>query len=409
MKEPGKVSPAPGPGDPPPAGVSYWDYLRIDELLALQGGVERDESKLSNHEVLFIAVHQVFELWFKLVIRELAAVRDLLHRTPVPESDLAAAVASLRRVQVVMEQMANHWRLMETLTTRDFLDFRDKLLPASGFQSGQFREVEVLLGLPPEERMRFGGDAAWLRALEDGKGGASPSLARVRARLASGPSIREVVDDWLHRTPIRGSSPRDASPGGSSPRDSSRGDPAPRGDADAADAAVVRAFADDFLAAHSREIGDPEARAARQATDPESIRRIAAQYRAEIEAARRFLLAEDAPEAERQRRARIRAAIVFLESYRELPLLAWPRELLDALVAAEQSMLVFRQRHARMVEREIGRRTGTGGSPGVAYLDETAIRYRVFSDLWTVRTVLLRRGAVPPLGDASFYEFRYRG
>jgi len=60
-----------------------------------------------------------------------------------------------------------------------------------------------------------------------------------------------------------------------------------------------------------------------------------------------------------------------------------------------------------MVEREIGSRTGTGGSAGVAYLDATALRYRVFKDLWMVRTVLLRQGAIPPLADPGFYEFRH--
>lgn len=369
---------------PQPNGTSYWDYLRIDELLALQGGVERDESKLTNHEVLFVVVHQVFELWFKLVLREVASVRDVMRADPVPESDLPAAVAGLRRVQVVLEQMATHWRLMETLTTRDFLDFRDKLLPASGFQSGQFRELEILLGLDAGERMRYGGDSGWLKALEQDDGRPSGSLVRVRARIADRPSLRDAVDVWLHRTPIRGSSPDE--PG---------------------DAAAVSRFIDEFLAAHAVEIGDPDARAARQADDPAQRAKIAELYRAEMSSARRFLRAEDVPEAERPRRRRIRAAIVFIENYRELPLLAWPRELLDALVSAEQAMLVFRQRHARMVERAIGRRTGTGGSAGVSYLDETALRYRVFQDLWAVRTVLLRRDAAPPLAEPGFYDFRF--
>jgi tryptophan 2,3-dioxygenase len=76
-------------------------------------------------------------------------------------------------------------------------------------------------------------------------------------------------------------------------------------------------------------------------------------------------------------------------------------------VAVEQAFLIFRQRHARMVEREIGRRTGTGGSAGVEYLDDTALRYRVFRDFWAVRTILVRSGAVPPLHEGEFYEFRH--
>src|SRR6185295_7351694 len=102
-------------------------------------------------------------------------------------------------------------------------------------------------------------------------------------------------------------------------------------------------------------------------------------YQAEIAGARAFLTAAEVADAEaRARVSRIRAALVFIESYRELPLLAWPREVLDAIVTLEQGFVVFRQRHARMVERMIGRRTGTGGSAGVEYLDNTALRYRIF-------------------------------
>ena len=106
------------------------------------------------------------------------------------------------------------------------------------------------------------------------------------------------------------------------------------------------------------------------------------------------------------RRRRIRAAMLFIETYRELPLLAWPREVLDALVELEQQFVIFRQRHARMVERIIGRRTGTGGSAGVDYLDKTALSYRVFRDLWAIRTLQVRRDAAPPLERADFYGFR---
>ena len=76
-----------------------------------------------------------------------------------------------------------------------------------------------------------------------------------------------------------------------------------------------------------------------------------------------------------RRRSRIRASILFIWTYPELPLLSWPRELLDQLVALEQVFVVFRQRHARMVERVIGRRTGTGGSAGVDYLDRIVLEF----------------------------------
>jgi len=97
--------------------------------------------------------------------------------------------------------------------------------------------------------------------------------------------------------------------------------------------------------------------------------------------------------------------MLFIETYRELPLLAWPREVLDGLVEIEQLFVIFRQRHARMVERVIGRRTGTGGSSGVDYLDATT-KYRIFRDLWAIRTLQIRRSAAPALRNSEFYAFR---
>ena len=85
-------------------------------------------------------------------------------------------------------------------------------------------------------------------------------------------------------------------------------------------------------------------------------------------------------------------------------LLSWPRRLIDTVVQLEQSMLLFRHAHARMVERMIGRRMGTGGSSGVDYLDKTAT-YRIFTDLWAVRTVLLPRQSLDDVIQSDYYGF----
>src|SRR5262249_25859836 len=120
--------------------------------------------------------------------------------------------------------------------------------------------------------------------------------------------------------------------------------------------------------------------------------------------ARAFLFAEDAAPERRERDKRIRAGLLFVESYRELPLLAWPRLLVDTIVELEEQLVLWRPRHARMVERTIGRCVGTGGSSGVEYLDQTA-RYRIFTELWAVRTLLLPRRALPPLRNPDAYGF----
>jgi len=340
---------------------TYWDYIKVEEILALQSGYEKSEEGLSNDEVMFITIHQIDELWFKLVLRELVTTRDLFAQPVVPEQSLASAVRGIRRMQALLEHLAAHFTLMETMTTRDYLDFRDKLGAASGFQSAQLREIEILLGLPDSERVSLGGaQGSYLEALRDPSGSPSSAYHRVQMRLADTPSLREAIREWLFRTPIQGSIP---------------------GQTD--DERIVATFVDEYCECHAKVTRSAK----------------------EVEGTKSFLRALDVPEAERARALRIRAALVFIESYRELPLLAWPREVIDAIVAFEQQFVVFRQRHARMVERVIGRRTGTGGSSGVDYLDSTALKYRVFREVWAVRTLLLRKGDLPALRRPEIYGF----
>jgi tryptophan 2,3-dioxygenase len=370
------------PGSP----TTYWDFIKIEQLLALQSGIAEHEAPGVEHndEVMFFVIHQIDELWFKLAIRELVAIRDLFKGEHVPEQSLANAVRGLRRAVLLFGQAAQHFALMETLTTRDYLAFRDKLSPASGFQSAQLREIEILMGLESADRIPLGHED-YLRALQNADGSESPASQRVRARLADLPTLRQAIHAWLHRTPIDGSVPSD-------PDDGER----------------VRAVIERFLAAHAREVAGTRTKAMEFALTEQDRERIGKRYEKEIAGARAYLLADDlegADEPTRRRRSRIRAALLFIESYRELPLLAWPREVIDAIVALEQAFVIFRQRHARMVERVIGRRTGTGGSAGVDYLDQTALQYRVFRDVWAVRTLLLRQAALPELERADYYGF----
>ena len=365
--------------------TAYWDYIKVEELLALQGGLEPTDEHLSNDEVMFITIHQIDELWFKLVLRELVSVRNLFAQQVVPEQSLAAAVRGIRRMQEVLGHLTSHFALMETMTTRDYLAFRDKLGTASGFQSGQLREIEILLGLPDVERLPLGSAEAgnnYLEALRTADGKPSSAYHRVQLRLADKPSLREAIREWLYRTPIQGSVP---------------------GQAD--DARAVAGFVEEYCAGHEKVTRGTLASAVSLAASDADKTRLTERYEKEIEATRSFLRADDMPEVERAHVARIRAALVFIESYREAPLLAWPREVIDAIVAFEQSFVVFRQRHARMVERVIGRRIGTGGSAGVDYLDATALKYRIFREVWAVRTLLLRKGDLPPLRHPESYGF----
>jgi tryptophan 2,3-dioxygenase len=362
------------------SGPTYWDYLRLDQLLAMQGGLEDDESHLMPDELHFIIVHQVFELWFKLSLRELRLARDNLAEPRVPEESIPYVVHHLRRVGSILAHAVDQFGVMETLTPQDFLAFRDKLIPASGFQSFQMRELEIVLGLEDAQRIDYAGadPLEHIRKLAGGSPSGKLAWERIsRARAET--TLKQALHEWLYRTPVQGSQPGDAR-----------------------DQAVIDQFLDDYFARMQRLNRDKvDHLSDALGTDRDKV---AAQVRASEERSRAFLMAEDVPVADRPRMRRVRAGVLFIESYRELPLLAWPRLLVDTVVELEEQLVLFRSRHARMVERIIGRRIGTGGSSGVDYLDQTA-RYRIFDELWAVRTILLPRDELPALADPSAYGF----
>ncbi len=351
--------------------MTYGGYLRLNELLSLQGGPEGYNPPPSNDEQHFIVVHQAFELWFKLILRELKEAHILLNQENVPEEKLPQMVHHLDRVTEIFRLLSNQWKVMETLAPQDFLAFRDKLGTSSGFESWQMRELEVLLGLENEQRMGGMDPLEHMRKLAS-EGKVTQSVLSDFERTSSQPSLRNALSAWLARTPINGSLVGDEN-----------------------DAEVLETFVNGHLDAmknhgekvisHIVAIGHGEESA----------------VRSRIEAAHQQ--AEDFLKPNGQI-SRSRAGLLFIESYRELPLLSWPRKLIDSFVGLEQSMLLFRTAHARMVERMIGRRMGTGGSSGVDYLDATT-KYRVFVDLWAVRTLLVKRDALPDVSDAAFYGY----
>jgi tryptophan 2,3-dioxygenase len=241
--------------------------------------------------------------------------------------------------------------------------------------------LEVLLGLEESERIPLGFEGSYLKALEGKSGSSSPALERVRRQLDDGPTLKHTLEEWLVRTPIDGVG---------------AGEP---GAEEALDT-FVRAY----QAAHASEVDRTAAGALEHADSDADRERLERRFAAEKQALVGFLAGDEADGGAHRRR--VRASLLFLLAYKDLPLLAWPATLVEALIELEQAFTVFRQRHARMVERVIGRRTGTGGSAGVDYLDQTALEYRVYRDVWAVRTFQIRPEANPALERASFYGFR---
>ncbi|HKK08843.1 MAG TPA: tryptophan 2,3-dioxygenase family protein [Gemmatimonadota bacterium] len=259
-----------------PRSVTYAGYLKLDELLSLQ------QPRAGEHdEMLFIVIHQVYELWFKEMLHELDYACRLLG-----EGELPPVLHTMKRILTVLKVMVAQIDILETMTPREFLTFRDRLEAASGLESFQFREMEFLLG---HKRQSV------LARYPEG----SDARERLEARLAA-PTLWDAFLRYL----------------------ADEGYEVPAGALD-------------------RDVAAP--------VEP----------------------SEGVQE-------------VLLEVYRDAPRI-W--QLCERLVDLDEGLQEWRYRHVKMVERTIGAKQGTGGTPGVGYLKSTLGR-PIFPDLWEIRSRL---------------------
>jgi tryptophan 2,3-dioxygenase len=258
--------------------VTYSSYLKLDQLLTLQrplsDGPEHDE-------MLFIVVHQVYELWFKEIVHELDYLERLLEASEAPRS-----LHAMKRILTILKVVVLQVDVLETMTPLEFLSFRQRLESGSGFQSYQFRELEFLLGAKDP------------RALDRYAEG-SPERAELDRRYQR-PTIWDAFLRYLKRKGY--------------------------------------AITDEQL---GRDVTE------RIAPDP-ALQRI------------------------------------LIDIYRTDPATS---ELCERFVDLDEGLQEWRYRHVKMVERTIGRKSGTGGSSGAEYL-MTTLNRPVFPDLWAIRNQL---------------------
>jgi tryptophan 2,3-dioxygenase len=343
--------------------VYYSDYLGLDALLGSQRPLSgAGGGRAAHDELRFIVTHQAYELWFKQILHELAAVQEGLSGRKVPESEVSTAVARLSRVVEIQKLLVDQLRVLETMTPLDFLDFRDFLTPASGFQSFQFRLIELQLGLADDQRVRFEQSPYFLRLAPEHR-------RRVLAAKAR-PSLFALVETWLERTPF------------------------------------TRFGRFDFWKEYARAVDSMLGRDERtirgnaSLSSPEKERELAAlagtrgSFAALLDDGRHAALRAEG--AWRMSRPAMLSA-VFIQLYRDRPILHEPFRLLEKLVEVDEQMAIWRHRHAVMVHRMIGSKIGTGGSSGHQYLMKTATSHRVFGDLANLSTFLIPRSARPAL------------
>ena len=136
---------------------NYRDYLNLDSLLKSQKLISEKRGEKAHDEMLFIVSHQVYELWFKQILYEIDSVFEIFDMELVDESQIGTAVSRLHRINEIIQLLIDQIKILETMTPMDFLEFRDLLTPASGFQSGQFRLIENKIGLRKNDRHTYGG------------------------------------------------------------------------------------------------------------------------------------------------------------------------------------------------------------------------------------------------------------
>jgi len=333
--------------------VYYSEYLQLDKILNAQDPESTKEGIRADDEMLFIIIHQTYELWFKEILHELGIIRDVFKQPVIADSspDIYNCVHRIKRVCAILNVAVQQMAVLETMTPLDFLDFRDLLRPASGFQSIQFKTIEATLGLHYEKRY---GKSYYLSQLTEA------DIQRVKDAEKE-PTLLVLVNNWLSRMPFANQSYWQMG--------------------------AYDSFWQQYRDLYSSSLLDAE-QANLSSFDKLFIDRSA------YPEGRGF-----SPEASRN--------ALFIMLFRDYPLFHLPYELLSSLLEIDEMLSLWRQRHINMVQRTIGKRVGTGGSTGAEYLRGAADSHYIFKEVAELTSFLLPRHLLPKLPDPLVRDLSY--
>lgn len=332
------------------SNVYYPEYLQLDKILSAQ---EPESDKLGKHahdEMLFIVIHQAYELWFKQLLHEVGSIIEIFEDQQVDDNsgELNIAVHRMHRVNTILDLLVKQLGILDTMTPLDFLDFRDILRPASGFQSLQFKILEARLGLRMEDR--FGKQYYTSQLKPEHK-------AQIEA-LESKRTLRELVNAWLERMPFL---KEEYWPGEAQ-------------------------FFDQLENLYVGSLVKGE----------EGNAQLWKEIFSEGSATRHF-----SPAAAR--------SALFIMLFRDEPMFQQAFRFLDSLVILDSSMARWRARHIDMVHRMIGLRVGTGGSTGKNYLRGAMDHHYVFNEIADLGSFLFERRKLPALPEGLKLAMEFRG
>ncbi|MCB0663401.1 MAG: tryptophan 2,3-dioxygenase [Saprospiraceae bacterium] len=327
--------------------VYYKDYLQLNKILNAQ----ETESKDAHDEMLFIVIHQAYELWFKQVLFEVNSVIDLFKKPEILDNspDLYTVNHRLSRVVTILKVLVQQIDIMETMTPLDFLDFRDLLRPASGFQSVQFKLLEAGLGLKMDDRYGKQYYTSQLR----------PEDKDVIANYEEEVTLLNLVNKWLERMPFLLENDHWADF---------------ETDIDNKEAPHVYWAA--YQKAYENSLGVGETQNHKLFKD--------------------LFYAKERLEGRNLSPLACRHAL-FIMLYRDYPMLQMPFQILNTLLEIDEQLSNWRFRHMYMVHRIIGLRVGTGGSSGKGYLKNAMDKHYIFKEIADLTSFLIERKNLPDL------------
>ena len=330
----------------------YSDYIELDRILDSQHPRSFTSMDEGNDEMLFIIIHQAFELWFKQIIFELDLVRNIFIQDRINDNspDMSNVVYKLKRIVKILELLNHQVDVLETMTALDFLEFRNLLLPASGFQSKQFRLIEAKLGLKMEQRYKREYHKHTRR------GGLSKADLREVDQAEGESTLKQLIIKWLERMPF---------------------------------------FEEKYWVDYERVKESNSGDGHKFWFDYRKI------YQGSLSENESGRLAEFDKvffdEGRGDLSPMAMQAALFITLYRNLPIFQLPFELLNTLSEIDELLANWRYRHFSMVRRMIGLRVGTGGTSGAGYLEGTLSRHYAFREITELATFLIERSKLPEL------------
>jgi tryptophan 2,3-dioxygenase len=323
-----------------PSAVHYNDYLQLDKILNAQSLESAKQNLPAHDEMLFIVIHQAYELWFKQLHYEIDSITVIMNKPAVNDNspELQTVVHRLNRCITILRVLVQQIDIMETMTPMDFLDFRDMLRPASGFQSWQFKELEAKLGLKFEQRY---GQEYYTSVLRK-------EHIDIVKKAEADKSVLQLVSEWLERMPFL------------------------------KEAGGIQ-FWESYQTIYKTGLADAEKN---NTTVFDEI------FNNEI---------QTTEPAHRSLSFSACRSALFIMLYRGYPLLQLPFQLLNALLEIDVQLSSWRYRHMNMVHRMIGIRIGTGGSSGKEYLKGAADKHYIFKEIAQLNSFLIERRKLPAL------------